>query len=71
LVAVLPQPTNEGRYYLEKLGVFVDEVKQLPLESIGVQGTPTLMLLDRSGTVTKSWIGRLPPEREQTVLSAL
>jgi hypothetical protein len=71
LVAVLPQPVDEGRDYLEKLGVFVDEVKQLPLESIGVQGTPTLMLLDRSGTVTKSWIGRLTPEREQTVLSAL
>ncbi|SRR5260370_32322669 len=49
LIAILPQPVEDGRKYLEKLGVSVDEVRQLPLDKIGVQGTPTLILVDASG----------------------
>lgn len=71
LVALMPQPINESQEYLEKLGVCVDEIRQLPLSDIGVLGTPTLLLLDRSGVVKQKWIGKLSPEREQFVLSAL
>lgn len=71
LVALMPQPVEEGRKYLNKLGVSVDEVRQLPLGSIGVQGTPTLILLDASGVVRNSWMGFLPPEAELGVLKAL
>lgn len=67
-VAVLPQSINEGRSYLSKLGVQVDEVLQAPLSSIDVNGTPTLMLVGRDGTVIRTWIGRLPPESEKEVL---
>jgi len=71
LVAVLPQPVADGQKYLSKLGVSVDEVRQLPLDKIGVQGTPTLILLDASGIVRNSWVGFLPPEAELDVLNAL
>jgi hypothetical protein len=71
LVAVMPQPVEDGRKYLEKLGVSVDEVRQLPLERLGVQGTPTLILVDASGVVRNSWMGFLPPEAELVVFKAL
>ena len=71
LVAVLPQPVEDGRNYLRKLGVSVDEVKQLALDRIGVQGTPTLILLDESGAVKNSWMGILPPEAELEILKAI
>jgi len=71
LVAVLPQPVADGQKYLSKLGVSVDEVRQLPLDKIGVQGTPTLILLDASGIVRNSWVGFLPPEAELDVLNTL
>jgi hypothetical protein len=71
LVALLPQPVDEGREYLEQLGVSVDEVKQFSLEKIGVGGTPTLLLVDTSGVVKNSWVGKLSPEQEATVLSVL
>ena len=40
VIAVLPQPIDEGRRYVEGLGVTVDEIKQAPLSSINVSGTP-------------------------------
>jgi hypothetical protein len=67
-VAVLPQSVNEGRNYLSKLGVQVDEVLQVPLSSIDVNGTPTLMLVSREGRVVRTWIGKLPPDLENDVL---
>ncbi len=71
LVALLPQPVEEGRKYLESLGVSVDEVKQLSLDQIGVHGTPSLLLVDASGVVKNFWVGRLPPDQERAVLDVL
>lgn len=71
LVAVLPQTVEEGRQYLGKLRVEVDEVVQAPLNSIYVSGTPTLMLVDHEGTVLNTWIGKLPAQREAEVLTYL
>jgi hypothetical protein len=69
LVAVLPQPVQEGKQYLERLGVAVDEIKQVSLNSIDVRGTPTLMLVNSDGVVTKTWVGKLQPKEEAEVLS--
>jgi hypothetical protein len=71
LLAVLPQPVAQGRAYLDGLGVHVDDVLQAPLNSIGVTGTPTILLVDRTGKVLDVWVGELPPEREQQVLGAV
>ena len=71
VVAVLPQSVDEGKIYLQKLGVTVDEVRQLPLDKMGVERTPTLMLVDNSGVVKGSWVGKLPVESETDVLQRL
>ena len=70
-VAVMPQTVEEGREYLTKLGVKVNDVYQTPLQAIGVKSTPTLLLVNESGVVTDSWVGKLQPEREQDVFSKL
>lgn len=59
IVAVLPQPVEESRNYLTKLGVSVNDVVQSSLGSVGVSGTPTLLLVDNNGSITGSWIGKL------------
>lgn len=71
LVAVLPQDVNEGRKYLNELGVTINEIKQSSLDSLGVGGTPTLILVNREGAVTDSWVGKLPPDKESEVLGRL
>lgn len=68
IVAVLPQSVEDGRKYLSKLGVVVDDVKQVPLNEIGVSGTPSLVLVDNSGVVKNFWLGKLSVEKEQIVL---
>lgn len=71
LVAVFPQPVAEAQKYLSDLGVTVDEVRQVRLDSIGVVGTPTLIIADANGAVAASWRGKLPGEKESELLAAL
>jgi redoxin len=71
LIAVLPQPVDASRKYLNDLGITVDDVKQLQPTSIGVDGTPTLLLVNKDGVVTDSWRGKLPPEKEREVMARL
>ena len=69
LIAVLPQPTEDGIRYLKQVGVSIDEVLQAPLSTLGTRGTPTLILVDKRGEVKNTWIGRLAAERESEVLA--
>ena len=68
-VAALPQPAAESEQFLKGEGVQVDQVRQVPMGDIGVQATPTMLLVDRTGVVTKVWVGKIRPEQEQEVLS--
>jgi thiol-disulfide isomerase/thioredoxin len=68
LVAVLPEKVPESKQYLSDLNVPIDEVRQSELDALGVQGTPTLILVNGKGEVTESWAGKLPPEKETEVL---
>jgi thiol-disulfide isomerase/thioredoxin len=71
LIAVFPQSVQESGEYLKKLGVTVDQVKQVSLGSIGIAGTPTLILVDHEGIVTNIWAGKLTPDQEKEVLTKL
>ncbi|HJU53728.1 MAG TPA: hypothetical protein VJ715_04115 [Pyrinomonadaceae bacterium] len=71
LIAVSPQTVNESRKYLDRLGVAVDKVMQVPFDSLGIRGTPTLALVDSSGVVTEVWVGKLPVGEEADVISRL
>ncbi len=71
VVAVLPQTVDEGKAYLAGLDVAVDEVRQMPLPSLGVRGTPTLILVDGNGVVLNTWAGKLSPDREISVINSL
>lgn len=71
LLAVLPQTVDESRKYLDQQGVRVDDVKQAPLDSIEVSGTPTLLLVDKAGTVAGVWVGKLEPSQQEEVLRVL
>ena len=71
MAAVLPQPVAEAQQYLGSAGVHVDEVRHVQLNTLGVRATPTLLLLDDAGVVTDVWVGKLQPDQEVQVLTAL
>jgi hypothetical protein len=70
-VAILPQPVPEAQHYLSGEGVHVDEVRQGTVRSMGLAGTPTLLLVDGAGVVRNLWVGKLEPNQEIQVLNAL
>jgi hypothetical protein len=71
LVAVLPQVTDDSRRYLDELGVAIADIKQAELDTVGVSGTPTLILVNNQGIVINSWVGKLNADNEADVLRRL
>jgi len=71
MVAVLPQSIPEGEQYLSGEGLQVDLVKQESLSRLGIRGTPTMLLVNGAGVVTKVWVGKLEAKQQQQVLSLL
>ena len=68
MIAALPQDVPEATKYLADNNVTVDQViKANPGEAM-VRGTPTLLLVDKNGVVLDTWVGKLPPEKENEVL---
>ena len=70
-MAILPQSVAAAEQYLNGEGVHVDQVRQVTLGDIGIRATPTMLLVNSAGVVTKIWVGRVKPEQEQDVLTAL
>lgn len=71
LIALFPQSVEDGQNYLEHLGIKVDEVRQAQLESLGLTGTPTLVLANNEGIVEDSWRGKLVSDDEEKLLLSL
>ncbi len=72
LIAVFPTDVYRGKEYLNQLGVGAfGEVRQASLATIGVVGTPTLILVDDQGVVVNAWAGKLRAEEEADVFRHL
>lgn len=71
LVAVFPTEKEESIIHLYNLGLTGMEVRQSPLSSLRVAGTPTLILIDDKGRITDFWSGRLSAEKETEVINKL
>jgi len=71
LIAVLPQDVAASRQYLHNLNVPIEEVRKSSLDAIGVQVTPTLILVNGKGEVMEAWAGKLSTEEETEVLKRI
>ena len=70
LMAVLPQASDEATEYLSEIGVPILDVHQAKPGLMRVHGTPTLLLVGRTGLVEKVWTGKLSTEKESQVLQS-
>lgn len=71
LIAVLPQPLDDSRNYLNKLRLNPTDVIQNSASSIGLTGTPTLLLVDNNGTIIGSWVGKLSNTQTEEVIERI
>ncbi|HET9165087.1 MAG TPA: rhodanese-like domain-containing protein [Candidatus Angelobacter sp.] len=70
-VAVFRQSVNEGRSYLASAGLDIKDVRQRELETLGIAGTPTLIVADQTGHIVSAWVGKLAKPQEEEVFQSL
>ena len=71
IVIVAPDDEATTKEELAKYGVRVDQVVQLALSRLKVRGTPTAVVVNRSGVVERVFTGKLEEDREQQLVAAL
>jgi thioredoxin-related protein len=71
LIAVYPDTEDAVKEVMKSEGLNVRGLAGVPLEGLKVSGTPTLLLVDKSGRVLNTWIGVLSPRQELEVMKAV
>ena len=70
IVAVFPDSADAVKEILQSEGLDVHALTGVPLETLKIAGTPTVLLVDNSGTVLNAWAGVLSPPEELEVMKA-
>jgi len=71
VIAVLPQGIAESHVYLQSHGLNIQDIKQMPLDRIGVLATPTILLIRGAGLIEGVWVGELPSTSQAEVLARI
>lgn len=70
ILAIFPDKAEEVKGVVESEGLAIHTLAGVPLDRLKISGTPTLLLVDRSGTVLNAWDGMLSPRQELEVIRA-
>ncbi len=71
LIAVFPDAPAVVRQVVEAQQLTIEVVPGFELGQVKVQATPTLILVDEQGRVSKVWMGLLPAAEEAEVIAAI
>ena len=71
IVAVFPDAAEAASEVVKSEGLGIHTLPGVPLEALKVSGTPSLLLVDQSGTVLNAWMGMLSPKQELEVMGAI
>lgn len=71
ILAAFPDAADAVKEVLQSENLGIPALPKIPLESLKISGTPTVLLVDKTGTVLKAWIGVLSPREELEVLAAV
>ncbi len=71
LIAVFPDDPAAVHKVVEIQQLTLEVLPLFELGQVKVQATPTLMLVDEQGRVSKVWMGQLPAAEEAEVIAAI
>lgn len=71
LIAVFPDDPAAVRRLVEAQRLALEVFPGIELSQLKVEGTPTLILVDRQGRVSKVWIGQLDAAGQADVVTAI
>jgi len=70
-IAVATENVETTTEYLAASGIRADQVVSVPLGTVGARGTPTIVVVDKTGHVLALWAGLLIGEKEEAVVRAV
>ena len=68
IIFVLPDTKSIGKSDVPENASDSQVFYNVPLRSFGVTGTPSILLIDKSGKIARVWLGRLTPDQENRVI---
>jgi thiol-disulfide isomerase/thioredoxin len=71
IVAIFPNREADVGDYLRDNHLTIDAVAEVDLNSLRISGTPTVILIDRSGAVKDFWNGKLTENEAQEFLNSV
>ena len=71
LIAIFPDDPAAVRRLVKTQRLAVEAFPGIELSEVKVEGTPTLILVDRQGRVAKVWIGELAAAGQADVITAI
>jgi thioredoxin-related protein len=71
MLVVMPDDPLSGAALLAEQGITSQRIANIPLISIKVSGTPTLLLVDANGRLLQRWVGELDASNTEAVLAQL
>lgn len=71
IISVFQDPEQLAQEVIKTEKLAVDVISDTKLSNLKVNGTPTLILVDKQGKVLKSWVGKLPKNYEDQVIDFL
>ena len=71
IAAVCMEPLSECMEYLRRNSLTVDQIVEADRHSLRVTGTPTVLLVNKSGRIDRIWVGHLSPSKETELLTTL
>lgn len=71
LVAVFPDAGSDVDQLVKAEHLSLKTVSGVPLGTLKISGTPTIILADSSGRIIQDWVGQLSDHQEQQLLDIL
>lgn len=71
ITAVFPDAAGAAAAYLRIHQLDLRAVPEQPLTTLGVDATPTLLIVDHTGRILKGWVGVLTKEQEAEVMALI
>lgn len=71
LIAIFPNEEDEVKEYVRQNQLQIDTVSGIDTGTPNIVGTPSIILVDRSGKILDFWTGKLSAETESQVIKAI
>jgi hypothetical protein len=71
IIAVFPQQLSVAQAFVQTNQIHPDEVLSRSLQTMGISGTPTLLLVDNTGKVQEVWSGELSGSQESILIQQI